>query len=354
MGGEKNDEGGDERRVLRAARIVLPLLPLPPPHNELVDPGTAVPAIPGPSRGAAAVRTLGRSRAQTDEVDPAPSLSSRAAGTGGWPGGRARADRVRHPRGDNTPARKSGRARGGLPARRRGELSDLAVYRRLMGDIAAGAEAAVIFVEYDRTPEAVFPSQLQQGLAVARFAVSKNGGARLGIDPSRVAVSGDSAGATLATVVALLLGAGFRRVPSDPVDISADALARRGDGGREKGSFPLVAHTMVNPVTSSELRTASMQEFAGGPWLSRTSMQWFWLLYLAGKPLGEPDALQSPVFAPRRLLAGLPPTLVILAQVDPLQDEGAQYARLVSDAGVPVVATRYDGPCTTRPCSTGT
>jgi acetyl esterase len=117
--------------------------------------------------------------------------------------------------------------------------------------------------------------------------------ARLGLDPRRVAVGGDSAGGNLATVVALMV--------------------------RERGDPALVHQVLIYPVTDHDPNTQSYIENATGYVLTREGMR---------RSAG---------------LAGLPSALVITAECDPLRDEGEAYAGRLRDAGVPVTLTRYAG-----------
>jgi acetyl esterase len=93
-------------------------------------------------------------------------------------------------------------------------------------------------------------------------------------------------------------------------------------------------------VTDFDFRTPSYRDNGEGYLLNRASMQWFW-----GHYLGAQDLAKDPYACPARSdnLAGLPPALVATAEFDPLRDEGEAYARALSDAGVPVTATRFDG-----------
>jgi acetyl esterase len=137
---------------------------------------------------------------------------------------------------------------------------------------------------------------------------------RLGIDPHRVAVGGDSAGGNLATVVSLM--------------------------ARERGEPALVHQVLIYPVTDLAFDTPSYIENATGYVLTQAAMRWFWGHYLEDPVQGqEPHA--SPLRAPS--LAGLPSALVITAECDPLRDEGEAYAARLRDAGVPVTLTRYTG-----------
>ena len=166
-------------------------------------------------------------------------------------------------------------------------------------------------VEYRLAPEAAWPAAPDDCLAAVDW--MRSNAAELGIDPSNVAVAGDSAGGNLAAVVAL------------------DA--------REKGE-PLAAQLLIYPCT--DMNTAawpSMQENASGYFLTRDFMDWFYDHYAAAEERTNPRA--SPIHAPD--LSGLPPALVITAEFDPLRDEGEAYADKLAAAGVDVAKTRYDG-----------
>jgi acetyl esterase len=193
-------------------------------------------------------------------------------------------------------------------------LGDRETHDRLVRDLANRSEAAVVFVEYTPSPEAHYPVALEQGYAAARW-IADNG-APLYLDPTRMAVAGDSVGGNLATAVAL--------------------LARRRGGPR------LTFQLLMYPVTDARMDTPSYRQFADGPWLTREAMRWFWDQYAPDHSV-RGEATASPLRAPQADLAGLPPTLIITDENDVLRDEGEAYARRLAQAGVPVTATRYLG-----------
>jgi acetyl esterase len=185
---------------------------------------------------------------------------------------------------------------------------------RLVRELAAGAGAAVVFPEYDLSPEARYPVAIEQNYAVARWVVAE--GAGKGLDATRIAVAGDSVGGNMAAALTLM--------------------------AKERGDVPLVQQVLFYPVTDAAFDTGSYEDFATGFFLRRDAMQWFWDQYTT-------DATQrrqitaSPLRATPEQLAGLPPALVITAEADVLRDEGEAYANKLREAGVPVVATRYQG-----------
>ena len=131
-------------------------------------------------------------------------------------------------------------------------LGDRDTHDRLVREIAVGAEAAVVFVEYDRSPEARYPTAIEQAYAATRFVVDNGSGLR--VDPLRLAVAGDSVGGNMAAAVTLM------------------AKQRHG---------PKIAYQVLfYPVTDAGFDTPSYTQFADGPWLTKGVMQWFWDAYL--------------------------------------------------------------------------
>ncbi len=191
-------------------------------------------------------------------------------------------------------------------------IGDLYTHDGLCRSLTNAARCAVLSVDYRLAPESKYPVPAEDSYAALRWVAAN--AARLGIDPRRIAVGGDSAGGNLATVVALM--------------------------ARERGGPALVHQVLIYPVTDHDLTTPSYLENATGYLLTREGMRWFWSHYLARESQGrEPYA--SPLRAPS--LAGLPSALVITAEYDPLRDEGEVYAARLRDAGVPVTITRYAG-----------
>jgi len=172
--------------------------------------------------------------------------------------------------------------------------------------------AVVVSVDYRLAPEDPFPAGPEDAYAAVTWIAAH--GADLGIDPSRIAVGGDSAGGNLTAVVALM--------------------------ARDRGGPDLRLQLLVYPVTDHSFETPSYLENADGYLLTRDAMIWFWNHYIAD-PAGRDDPYASPLRAGD--LSGLPPAFVITAEYDPLRDEGEAYADKLRAAGVPVTLTRYDG-----------
>jgi acetyl esterase len=193
-------------------------------------------------------------------------------------------------------------------------LGNRNTHDRLVREIAVGAEAAVVFVDYARSPEARYPVAIEQAYAATRYVVDQ--GASLRIDPLRLAVAGDSVGGNMAAAVTLM------------------AKQRRG---------PKIAlQVLFYPVTDAEFDTPSYTRFADGPWLTKRAMEWFWAAYLPDAALRK-QTTATPLNSSLDQLAGLPEALIIVDENDVLRDEGEAYARKLSDAGVRVTSVRYNG-----------
>ncbi|MEV0227035.1 alpha/beta hydrolase [Streptomyces sp. NPDC050704] len=185
---------------------------------------------------------------------------------------------------------------------------------RLVRELAVGAGAAVVFPEYDLSPEARYPVAIEQSYAVARWIVTD--GAGHGLDASRIAVAGDSVGGNMSAALTLL--------------------------AKERGDVSFVQQVLFYPVTDAAFDTGSYHQFAEGYFLRRDGMQWFWDQYTTDEKQ-RAEITASPLRATTEQLTGLPPALVITAEADVLRDEGEAYANKLREAGVPVTAVRYQG-----------
>ena len=191
-------------------------------------------------------------------------------------------------------------------------IGDLDTHDGLCRTLTNAAGCLVASVDYRLAPETKYPAAPEDSYAALLWLVANAG--KLGIDPRRIAVGGDSAGGNLSTVVAIM--------------------------ARDRKGPALASQILIYPVTNHSLDTPSYHENATGYVLTREAMRWFWRHYLAREEQGkEPHA--SPLQAAS--LTGLPPALVITAECDPLRDEGEAYAARLRDAGVPVTLTRYGG-----------
>jgi acetyl esterase len=180
-------------------------------------------------------------------------------------------------------------------------------------NLCAGVPAVVVSVDYRLAPEHRFPAATDDGLAALRWVADY--AAELGSHPAQIAVAGDSAGGNLAAVTALR--------------------------ARDEGGPKLAGQLLVYPVTAHYTRgTRSYAENAEGYLLTCPAMEFFWATYL-----DEPAQMRNPYVAPLETvdLKGLPPAMVITAELDPLRDEGEEYGRRLQQAGVPAIVSRFDG-----------
>ncbi|MFF5290313.1 alpha/beta hydrolase [Paractinoplanes globisporus] len=193
-------------------------------------------------------------------------------------------------------------------------LGNAGTHDRLVRELAVGAGAAVVFVEYDRSPEARYPVAIEQAYATAQW-ITKDGASE-GLDAFRLAIAGDSVGGCMTAAVAIM--------------------------AKQRGDVSFVHQSMYYPVTDAGQDTDSYREFANGPYLPAKSMEWFWDAYLPEKEK-RAEITASPLRATLDDLRGLPEAFLIVDENDVLRDEGEAYARKLTAAGVRTTAVRYNG-----------
>jgi acetyl esterase len=181
---------------------------------------------------------------------------------------------------------------------------------------AAEVPCVVVSVDYRLAPEHPYPAAVDDCFAGLEWTLAH--ALELGVDPARVGVGGSSAGGALAAAVALR--------------------------ARDTGGPPLAFQLLNYPVIDDRMDTASMRAFATTPlWTSGATAD-MWDHYLGDRKL-RGDV--SPYAAPGRAadLSGLPPAYVLTAELDPLRDEGIEYARRLMEAGVPTELHTVAGAC---------
>ncbi|HEX3795610.1 MAG TPA: alpha/beta hydrolase [Acidimicrobiales bacterium] len=193
-------------------------------------------------------------------------------------------------------------------------LGNAASHDRLVRELAVGVNAAVAFVEYSLAPEAKYPVQNEQAYGAARW-ITRHGTGE-GLDPSRMAVAGDSAGGNMATVLTIM--------------------------AKQRGDVEFAHQSLFYPATDASMDSESYRVFKDGPYLTANTMAWFWQNYLPDAQLGA-EITVSPLRASHDDLQGLPPALVIVDENDVLRDEGEAYASKLREAGVPTTSVRYNG-----------
>lgn len=184
---------------------------------------------------------------------------------------------------------------------------------RIALELATRAHAALVFVNYSLSPEAKYPTAIEETYTVIKY-ISDNAKA-LNIDASRLAIAGDSVGGNMSAAVTMLC--------------------------KERGPR-IEFQVLFYPVTAADFYTESYQLFENKHFLSRDAMKWFWNQYTTDQEeRRQPKA--SPLLASLEQLKGLPPALIFTAEFDVLRDEGEAYAHKLMDAGVEVQAVRCLG-----------
>ena len=192
-------------------------------------------------------------------------------------------------------------------------LGDYPTHKRLVRDLVVASGFAAAFVNYTRTPEAVFPSQVDACYAVTKW-VAENGDG-INVDGSRLAIVGNSVGGNLTAATTLT------------------AIA--------KGGPAISSAIMLWPVTDADFTRASYSEFGTDRFLTTSLMKWMWDLYAPSEKRADPIA--TPINASNEQLKKFPPTLIQVAENDILRDEGEAFGRKLDEAGAEVTTIRYNG-----------
>jgi acetyl esterase len=192
-------------------------------------------------------------------------------------------------------------------------LGDFPTHERFVRDIVADSGFTAIFVNYTPSPEAKYPTAINEIHAAAKWVAAH--GAEIRVDASRLAIFGNSVGGNMSAAVAL------------------KALHEAGP--------ELKCQILLWPVTDANFDTGSYHEFAEGYFLSRAMMQWFWNAY-APDTAKRREIYASPLQATTDQLKGLPPALVQVAGADVLRDEGLAYAGHLDAASVDTTVVRYE------------
>jgi acetyl esterase len=187
-------------------------------------------------------------------------------------------------------------------------------HERLVRDLVVGSRAVAVFVEYTPVPAARYPVQLNEAYDAARW-VSAHGDV-IGVDGSRLAVSGNSVGGNMAAALTLM--------------------------AHDDGGVNIVYQQLLWPALDTDFETASYRAYGEGRFLSAAFMRYGWDHY-APDPGIRRHRYVAPLQAAIDELRGLPPTLIQTAANDVLRDEGEAYARRLDEAGVDVTCVRYNG-----------
>jgi len=193
-------------------------------------------------------------------------------------------------------------------------LGDFPTHKRLVRDLVVASGAAAVFVNYTPSPEAQYPTAINQAYAATKW-VAENG-AEIGVDGKNLAVAGNSVGGNMAAVVSL--------------------MAKNNNGPKIK------LQLLLWPVTDANFETGSYNQYATGRFLTKNMMKWFWDNYTTDANQRK-EIYASPLQATLEQLKDLPPAIVQVAENDVLRDEGEAYARKLDEAGVPVKSVRFNG-----------
>jgi len=187
-------------------------------------------------------------------------------------------------------------------------------HQRLLRDLVVGSGQIGVFVEYTPLPEAKYPTQMEESYAALKWVAAH--AADFGADGSRIAIAGNSVGGNMTAALTLM--------------------------AKDQNGPKIALQVLFIPATDASVDTDSYHEFGTGRFLARAFMKYGWDLYAPDEKTRNSPYV-SPLRASNEELQGLPPALVITAENDPLRDEGEAYARRLKDAGVAVIATRYNG-----------
>ncbi len=193
-------------------------------------------------------------------------------------------------------------------------LGGFDTHERFIRELANGAHAAIVYVDYTRSPEAKYPTAIEEAYAATKWIVEN--GQSLNLNTSRLVVVGDSVGGNMAIAVTML--------------------------SKERGGPTITFQVLFYPVTDASFDTVSYNKYQDGYFLTRESMKWFWNNYLPNG-INRKEPIISPLQASTEQLQGLPPALIIVGENDVLRDEGEAYAHKLMNAGVRTTATRYLG-----------
>ena len=191
-------------------------------------------------------------------------------------------------------------------------LNNLDSYEQALRSLANRGKFVVIAVNYQKAPEQPFPVPFDDCYATLNWVYENS--AQLGINESQIGVGGDSAGGNLAAAVAIK--------------------------ARDQGDILLAFQLLIYPCNDNEMKYDSAYNNAVGYGLSTQSMEWFWKQYLSRKadaknPYAVPAAAKD--------FRGLAPAIITTAELDPLLDDGYNYAELLRKSGVATVYREYDG-----------
>ncbi|HZH95198.1 MAG TPA: alpha/beta hydrolase [Flavisolibacter sp.] len=193
-------------------------------------------------------------------------------------------------------------------------LGDFPTHQRMVRDLVVLSGAAAVFVNYTRTPDAVYPQAINEIYAATKWVAEH--GDEINVDGKRLAVAGNSVGGNMTAVTTIR--------------------------AKENGGPHIRFQLMMWPIVAANFNTESYQLFGQDRFLTTPLMEWMYDMYIKD-PRKRNECHASPLHATIEQLQGLPPALIQVAENDVLRDEGEAYGRKLDAAGVNVTCIRYNG-----------
>lgn len=193
-------------------------------------------------------------------------------------------------------------------------LGDFPTHMRMVRDLAVLSGFEGVFINYTRTPEAIYPQQINEIYAAVKWVAAN--GAQINADGKNMAVVGNSVGGNMTAVTSIL--------------------------AKERKGPKIKLQIMMWPIVDSSFETESYKLFGKDRFLTTPTMKWMYDMYISD-PQKRLDIHASPLQATKEQLTGLPPALIQVAENDILRDGGEEYGRKLEQAGVEVTTVRYNG-----------
>jgi acetyl esterase len=193
-------------------------------------------------------------------------------------------------------------------------LGDYPTHKRMVRDLVVHSNAAAVFVNYTRTPDASFPTAINEIFAATKWVAAN--GHEINLDGKRLAIVGNSVGGNMTAVT---------------------ALKAKANSGPD-----IKLLVMLWPIVDANFETDSYKRFGADRFLTTPLMKWMYDMYIPD-PEKRKNIYASPLQATREELTGLPPTVIIVAENDVLRDEGEAFGRKLDEAGVHTTVARYNG-----------
>ena len=193
-------------------------------------------------------------------------------------------------------------------------FGDFPTHERMVRDLVVLSGVAAVFVNYTRTPDAMFPQAINEIYAATKWVAEH--GKEINVDGGNMAVVGNSVGGNMTAVTAIQ--------------------------AKEKHGPAIKLQIMMWPILNADFDTESYKEFGKDRFLATSTMKWMYDMYIPD-PKDRKQIHASPLQATIKQLEGLPPALIQVAENDVLRDEGEAYGRKLNEAGVKVTTVRYNG-----------